>query len=49
MDAIDHINREIYPDAVLNIDRVPASVFQLKRRRDKVPSQLNLGPEFQRG
>ncbi len=49
MDAINHINGEIYPDAVLNIDRVPASVFQLKRRRDKVPSQLNLGPEFQRG
>ena len=46
---INHMAEGIYPDAVLNIDRVPASVFQLKRRRDKVPSQLNLGPEFQRG
>ncbi len=38
----------VYPDAIQNIDRVPASVFQLKRRRDRVPSLLDLGPEFQR-
>lgn len=48
MTEIYHNPEEIYPDAVLNIDSVPASVFQLKRRRDKVPSQLDLGPEFQR-
>ena len=45
---INHLTGEVYPDAVLNIDRVPASVFQLKRRHDKSPSRLNLGPEFQR-
>ena len=45
---VNHPTKKIYPDAVLNIDRVPASVFQLKRRKDKSPSLLNLGPEFQR-
>lgn len=49
MTDFNNLQGEIYPDAVLNIDSIPASVFQLKRRRDKTPSQLNLGPEFQRG
>lgn len=48
MSDLEHLPEEVYPDAVLNIDSIPASVFQLKRRRDKVPSQLDLGPEFQR-
>jgi hypothetical protein len=48
MSDMNHLTGEVYPDAVLNIDRVPASVFQLKRRHDKSPSQLDLGPEFQR-
>lgn len=48
-DYNNNIQGEIYPDAVLNIDSVPASVFQLKRRKEKSPSQLDLGPEFQRG
>ena len=49
MSELAHLPGEVYPDAVLNIDSIPASVFQLKRRRDKVPSQLDLGPEFQQG
>lgn len=49
MSELAHLPSEVYPDAVLNIDSIPASVFQLKRRRDKVPSLLDLGPEFQRG
>lgn len=39
---------DIYPDAVLNISRDTASVFQLKRKWEKVPSMLNLTPDFQR-
>ena len=39
---------EVYPDAVLNISRETASVFQLKRRWEKKPSQLDLTPPFQR-
>ena len=39
---------DVYPDAVLNISREPASVFQLKRRWEKEPSMLDLAPDFQR-
>lgn len=39
----------VYPDAVLNIARDSASVFQLKRKWEKEPSMLNLAPDFQRG
>lgn len=40
---------DIYPDAVLNIARDSASVFQLKRKWEKTPPMLNLAPDFQRG
>ena len=39
----------VYPDAVLNIARDSASVFQLKRKWEKTPPMLNLTPDFQRG
>ena len=39
---------DIYPDATLNIYRDTASVFQMKRKWEKIPSMLNLTPEFQR-
>lgn len=39
----------VYPDAVLNIARESASVFQLKRKWEKIPPMLNLTPDFQRG
>lgn len=39
---------DVYPNAELNIAREMASVFQLKRRWEKVPSLLDLHPEFQR-
>ena len=39
---------DVYPDAVLNISRETASVFQLKRKWEKVPSMLDLTPDFQR-
>ncbi len=41
---------EVYPDAVLNIAKETASVFQLKRKYEKQPkSMLDLTPSFQRG
>lgn len=43
----DNIN-QVYPDAVLNISKETASVFQLKRRWEKTPSMLDLTPPFQR-
>lgn len=39
---------DVYPDAVLNISRETASVFQLKRKWEKLPSMLDLTPDFQR-
>ena len=39
---------DVYPDAVLNISRETASVFQLKRKWERKPSQLDLTPPFQR-
>lgn len=39
---------DIYPDATLNVYRDTASVFQMKRKWEKIPSMLNLTPEFQR-
>lgn len=39
---------DIYPDATVNIVPESASVFQLKRKRDKTPSLLKLDPDFQR-
>lgn len=39
---------DVYPDAVLNISRESASVFQLKRRLEKEPPMLDLTPDFQR-
>jgi len=39
---------DVYPNAELNIARETASVFQLKRRWEKVPSLLDLHPDFQR-
>lgn len=40
---------EVYPDAVLNIAKETASVFQLKRKYEKQPkSMLDLTPSFQR-
>ena len=42
------LGTNVYPDAVLNISRETASVFQLKRRWEKKPSMLDLTPDFQR-
>ena len=42
------LGTDVYPDAVLNISRETASVFQLKRRWEKQPSMLDLTPDFQR-
>lgn len=39
---------DVYPDAILNISKETASVFQLKRRFEKTPSMLDLTPPFQR-
>lgn len=47
-DTTDENVYDIYPDAVLNIARETASVFQLKRRWEKKPSMLDLTPPFQR-
>lgn len=47
-EATDENLGDIYPDAVLNIARETASVFQLKRRWEKIPSMLDLTPPFQR-
>ena len=38
----------IYPDVTVNIVPESASVFQLKRKRDKIPPLLKLDPDFQR-
>ncbi|MFH0727767.1 MAG: DUF262 domain-containing protein [Pseudomonadota bacterium] len=38
----------IYPDAIVNIAPEPASVFQLKRKLDKIPPLIKLDPDFQR-
>lgn len=38
----------VYPNAVLNIVRDTASVFQLKRKWEKCPPLLDLTPPFQR-
>jgi hypothetical protein len=38
----------IYPDAIVNIAPDPASVFQLKRKLDKIPPLIKLDPDFQR-
>lgn len=37
-----------YPDATVNIVPESASVFQLKRKHDKIPPLIKLDPEFQR-
>lgn len=47
MDSTDNVE-EVYPDAVLNISRETASVFQMKRKWEKTPSMLDLTPPFQR-
>jgi len=39
---------EIYPDAIVNIVPESASVFQLKRKREKDPPLIKLDPDFQR-
>ncbi|MBU4011429.1 MAG: DUF262 domain-containing protein [Proteobacteria bacterium] len=39
---------DIYPDAVVNIVPESASVFQLKRKHDKIPPLIKLDPDFQR-
>lgn len=44
----DQDSREIYPDAIVNIVPESASVFQLKRKRDKDPPLIKLDPDFQR-
>jgi hypothetical protein len=38
----------IYPDATVNIAPESASVFQLKRKHDKIPPLIKLDPDFQR-
>ena len=38
----------IYPDAIVNIVPESASVFQLKRKHDKIPALIKLDPDFQR-
>lgn len=48
MSSVNDKVDDVYPDAVLNISRETASVFQLKRRWEKVPSMLDLTPPFQR-
>ena len=47
MDSTDNV-KEVYPDAVLNISRETASVFQMKRKCAKQRSMLDLSPPFQR-
>ena len=42
------LGTDVYPDAVLNISRETASVFQLKRKWEKTPPMLDLTPDFQR-
>ena len=44
----DPDTREIYPDAIVNIVPESASVFQLKRKREKDPPLIKLDPDFQR-
>ena len=39
---------DIYPDAIVNIVAERASVFQLKRKLEKIPPLLKLDPDFQR-
>lgn len=39
---------EIYPDAIVNIVPESASVFQLKRKHEKIPPLIKLDPDFQR-
>ena len=39
---------DVYPDALLNISRETASVFQMKRKLEKNPPMLDLTPPFQR-
>lgn len=41
-------SEEFYPLENLNIVPEPASVFQLKRKAEKVPAMLDMSPEFQR-
>jgi hypothetical protein len=41
-------NESIYPDAIVNIVAESASVFQLKRKHDKMPPLIKLDPDFQR-
>ena len=38
----------IYPDALVNIASESASVFQLKRKHEKIPPLIKLDPDFQR-
>lgn len=38
----------IYPDALVNIASESASVFQLKRKHEKIPPLIKIDPDFQR-
>jgi len=48
LSANEEVATDIYPDATVNIVPESASVFQLKRKRDKIPPLLKLDPDFQR-
>ena len=48
MDDSTNILNKVYSDAILDMSRETASVFQLKRRYEKKPPQLILSPDFQR-
>ncbi len=48
LSPVEEDTTDIYPDATVNIVPESASVFQLKRKRDKTPPLLKLDPDFQR-
>jgi len=46
--SVEPDTTSIYPDAIVNIVPESASVFQLKRKLDKIPPLIKLDPDFQR-
>lgn len=48
LSSLEEDMTSIYPDAIVNIVPESASVFQLKRKHDKIPPLIKLDPDFQR-
>lgn len=48
LSSLEEDTTSIYPDAIVNIVPESASVFQLKRKHDKIPPLIKLDPDFQR-